>query len=282
MVEQLRIECGQVRAALEEDVGAVFGLVDDPVIALALEPGLAEQGVHRARPAVEDLDPAQPREAIGQGLRLGRVIELGEGVVMLHEADARVEELPGQPVVAVDVDLGGEREPSLHADVAEAEFRIQEVEVEDALGPAGEGEPGPTIAVAEFDRAAGLLAAEDADEALAETAFADLLLHEVFLAVASLKVDIRGTLPSSEVFGVGDEEFGFFLCEGQEIFTLDAESMIDEAIEVGFVGERQVSLEDYSILATKGGDDGGSELDDKRVRRLHGVLLRKGASATPF
>ena len=41
-------------------------------------------------------------------------------------------------------------------------MRIEEVEVEHALRPEGEDEPGPTVAVAEFDRAAGLLATEDA------------------------------------------------------------------------------------------------------------------------
>ena len=68
----------------------------------------------------------------------------------------------------------------------------------------------------------------------------------------------------------------------RQVFALDAENMIDEAVEVGFVGEGKVSLEDHSILATQDGDDGRSELDEERVSRWHGVLLRKGASATPF
>jgi hypothetical protein len=41
-------------------------------------------------------------------------------------------------------------------------------------------------------------------------------------------------------------------------------------------------LEDDSIMAGEGGDNGRGELDEEGVRRLHGVLLRKGASATPF
>jgi hypothetical protein len=166
--------------------------------------------------------------------------------------------------------------------MAEAELGVEEVEVEDALRPAGEHEPGPAIAVAEFDGAAGLLAAEDTDQALAETAFADLLLDEVFLAVASLKIDVRGVVADGEVFGVCDKEFGFFLREGQEIFALEAEAMIDEAVEVGLVGEGQVPFEDEAIMAAENGDNGRGELDEESVRRLHGVLLRKGACATPF
>src|SRR5947209_5298848 len=34
--------------------------------------------------------------------------------------------------------------------------------------------------------------------------------------------------------------------------------------------------------AGEDGDDGGGELGEERVRRAHGVLLRQGASATPF
>jgi hypothetical protein len=170
----------------------------------------------------------------------------------------------------------------LHADVAEAELGIEEVEIEDALGPLGEDQSRSAVAVAEFDGAAGLLAAQDTDEALMEPAFANLVLDEVFLAGLSLEVDVWGTFLGGEVFGMGDEAFGFLLHEGQEIFTLDAERMIDEAIEVGFIGEREVSLEDHSIVATENGDNGGSELDEESVRRWHGVLLQKGVSATPF
>jgi hypothetical protein len=166
--------------------------------------------------------------------------------------------------------------------VTETELRIEEVEVEDALGPAREDEAGPAVAVAEFDRAAGLLAAQDADQPFAEAACADLLPDEVFLAMTSLEVDVRSVVPGSEILGVCDEEFGFFLCEGQEIFALDAEAVVNEAIEVGFVGEGKVSLKDHSILATQDGDDGRSELDEERVGRWHGVLLQEGASATPF
>ena len=72
------------------------------------------------------------------------------------------------------------------------------------------------------------------------------------------------------------------LHEGQEIFTLDAEGMINKAVKVGLSGDREMSLEDYAIMAGKNGDDGRGELDEERVRRVHGVLLQKGASAIPF
>jgi hypothetical protein len=42
-----------------------------------------------------------------------------------------------------------------------------------------------------------------------------------------------------------------------------------------------MALEEDSIEAAKNGDTGRSEWDDKWVG-IHGVLLQKGASATPF
>jgi hypothetical protein len=85
-----------------------------------------------------------------------------------------------------------------------------------------------------------------------------------------------------EVFGVGDQDFGLLLGEGGEVLAPDAEGMVHEAVEVGLVGEGEVSLEEDAIPAAENGDDGRGELDEKRVRRLHGVLLQKGACATPF
>ena len=89
--------------------------------------------------------------------------------------------------------------------VPEPELRIEEVEVEDALGPAGEDESGPAVAVAELDGTASFLAAEDADESFAEAALADLLPNEVFLAVPALEVDVGGAVLGGEVLGDCDD-----------------------------------------------------------------------------
>src|SRR5262249_6737146 len=115
-----------------------------------------------------------------------------------------------------------------------------------------------------------LLAAQDADETLAQAAFADLLLHQVFLAVAPLKIDVGSIVVGGELFGVRDETLRFALGEGQEVFASDAEGMIDEALKVGLVGDGEVALEADAILAAENGDAGRGELDEERVRRLHG------------
>src|SRR5262249_40406516 len=84
--------------------------------ALALPPALVEQRVDCPRPAVEELDPAEPGKAVGQRLCPVRSLQFGEGVVVLHEADTGRVELSGEPVVAVDVGLSGGGERGLDTD----------------------------------------------------------------------------------------------------------------------------------------------------------------------
>ncbi|MGE3809285.1 MAG: transposase, partial [Gemmataceae bacterium] len=69
---------------------------------------LAKVRVELLGPAVQDVDPVQAWELVGQALGLSEIVDLGEGIVALHEVDAFLEELPGQPLVAIDVDLDGE------------------------------------------------------------------------------------------------------------------------------------------------------------------------------
>jgi hypothetical protein len=72
-------------------------------------------------------------------LRLLGIVELQEGVVGLHEAEPALLHLTCEPVVAIEVDLAGEGEHGLEADMHESAIGVEEVEVQDALGPAAEG-----------------------------------------------------------------------------------------------------------------------------------------------
>jgi hypothetical protein len=62
-------------------------------------------------------------------LGLGRIGEVQEGVVGGLEGDAGLRQLPRQPAVAVEVDLQAKRRPGRHPHVAQAELRVDEVEV---------------------------------------------------------------------------------------------------------------------------------------------------------
>jgi hypothetical protein len=128
--------------------------------------------------------------------------------------------------------------------------------------------------VEQLDGAAGLLAAQDADQPRVEATLPDDLPDDLFLAVAALEIPLGGVVTLGEVLGMGDEFVGFTLEEGKEVGAAHAEGMVHEAVEVGLVAEGEVSLEEDAIEAGQDGDKGRGELGDKRVRRLHGVLLR--------
>src|SRR5512135_203610 len=102
-----------------------------------------EQRIDLPCPTVEDSRPFELGEAVGQALGLGGVVELCERVVLLHEAEFLLHHLMGQPFVAVDVDLDGERQPGLQADVDQAELGIEEVVIEHSLLPGSADELGP-------------------------------------------------------------------------------------------------------------------------------------------
>ena len=135
VIQQPRIQTGQRLATGEQQVGGVLGLIDDPVIRSSRGTSSRSKGLtcraQRSR-IFGQLSLAKRSASVG----LVGVVELGERVVLLHEAQLLLHHLLGQPFVAIDVDLDGEREPGLQADVDQAELGIEEVVVEDPLLPA--------------------------------------------------------------------------------------------------------------------------------------------------
>ena len=113
--------------AAKHQVGGVFGLADAPVPVV-----LGEHIGHRAQPVrVAREAPVQSFgvEGVGQRLRASQVGHAQEGVVLLHELDALAPERARQRAVAVAVELQAERRPGRHAQVAQAELLVDEVEV---------------------------------------------------------------------------------------------------------------------------------------------------------
>ena len=147
-------------------------------------------------------------ETVGQALGLGGVVELGEGVVLLHEAQFLLHHLLGQPFVAVDVDLDRERQPGLQADVDQAELRIEEVIVEHALLPGSADELGPFGAGHECEGRAGFLGAEDADESLGDALVADEVLGPLVLAELAGAIDVGAAGLLRPALGVLDQAVG--------------------------------------------------------------------------
>jgi hypothetical protein len=119
-------------------------LIDDPAIRTLTEPGFVKQWIVETNPMVEDVNPLESGEAVGEGLGTLWVVELGEGVVGLDEAEVLLVHLPSEPVVAIDVDLNGEREAGFLTDMNEAKVGIEKVMAQDAEGPTAKGEAWPT------------------------------------------------------------------------------------------------------------------------------------------
>jgi hypothetical protein len=68
-------------------------------------------------------------EAVGEALGLDRIGDTQKGVVGHGRRRCRLRQLTRQPAVAVEVDLQAKRRPGRHAHVAQAELRVDEVEV---------------------------------------------------------------------------------------------------------------------------------------------------------
>jgi len=108
IIQESAVQASQRRTTGEQQVGGEFGLIDDPVHGVAGEQ-FVEQRIDLACPTVEDFRPVELGKSVGQALGLDRVVELCERVVLLHEAQFLLHHLLGQPFVAIDVDLDGER-----------------------------------------------------------------------------------------------------------------------------------------------------------------------------
>ena len=126
----------------------------------------AQQRIDLPCPTIQDFGPVELGEAIGQALGLDRVVELSERVVLLYEAQFLLHHLLGEPFVAIDIDLDGERQPGLQANVDQAELSIEEVVIKDSLLPESADELRAIGTGYECKGRTGFLSAENTDESL--------------------------------------------------------------------------------------------------------------------
>ena len=99
-------------------------------------------------------------------MRPREVRDVHEGVLQSGIADARPVQLPRQGVMAVEVELQAEGRPRRDPQVAQAELRVEEVEVVvQALGLGGlEEGPARRLVVPRPERGAGFHRREDVDQ----------------------------------------------------------------------------------------------------------------------
>jgi hypothetical protein len=110
----------------EHQIGGVLDLHETPMV------GLSEHVEHRTAllgVPIEDATQHVGREAIGKGLRALPLVDAQEGVVGKGETDPGGGELAGQPAMPVAIELEAERTPCRHAQIDQAQFGVDEVEV---------------------------------------------------------------------------------------------------------------------------------------------------------
>ena len=141
--------------------------------------------------------------------------------------------------------------------------------------------PGAVLGVGQLEAGAAFLAAEDADQPFADRPLSQELVNELILAVGALEVVVVGAGLLGQALGVIDQAFGLFLSEIHEVAASNLEDMVDEPFESRSVGDGQIALEDHAVKAREHGDDQVGKLGDEARQRLHGVLLRVGATFQP-
>jgi hypothetical protein len=113
--------------ASKHQVGGVFGLADAPVpIFLGEHIGNRAQPVSVAGEASVELFGI---EGVGRRLSSSNVGYAQEGVVFLHAVDAFAPERACQGNVTIAVELQSEWRPGRHAQIAQTELLVDEVEV---------------------------------------------------------------------------------------------------------------------------------------------------------
>ena len=272
--QQLFIEALEGRGVREHHVGGILGLLGDPVVLHAPQQAV-HQGIHPAGQGREDARPVSFDETVGHPLGAGGIVDGDEGVVDLAIADVVPVHLPGQPVVAVEADLDGEREPGGDANVQEAELAIDEVEVQTQALAAGRNDARPTLAVGQLEALAGLDGRQDAHQTFADGVAPEHGPNAVLLADGAVQVDVGPSCPLGHVLGVLLDPLGLPADESTEVLEPQALTG-NETLHGIRPAQGQVTLEEDAIETGNRTGDPGLMFCGKLI---HGVLLLSTAAS---
>jgi hypothetical protein len=194
------------RLLAEHHVGGVLDLHEAPVHAVA---EVAHDGAAVPCPVIELAMQRGGIEAVRQTLGLGRIGKVQEGIVGGVERDAGLRQLSRQPAVAVEVDLQAKRCPGRHPHVAQAELRVDEVEVVVQALAADRLEEGlaARLVVPGTVGGAGLHGGEDVHQPWVIAALGEDLLDPVLLAKRPELTDELDLQPGlgGQVLGIGTD-----------------------------------------------------------------------------
>lgn len=201
------VDRGQFVLLAEDDVGGVFHLHQAPVIAAGKQ---GNGGAEAAGVLIEFAVEFLFVHDVGQCLRFRPVANFDKGVVEHRGGDSALVQGAGQGVVAVEVKLQAEGRPCGHAQVAQPQVLVDEVEVIvqalagnafEECAAAGLVMPGPVTGTTFHCR-------DDMDHSLVVAALAQDLLDDLLLALACLPEILDGdAFLFSQGLGVGANLF---------------------------------------------------------------------------
>ena len=140
--------------------------------------------------------------------------------------------------MAVDVDLDGERQPGLEADVDQAELTVEEVVVEDALLSGSAHELRPFRAGHECERGTGFQGTEDAHESFGDALVSNEVERPLVLAELAGAILVGATGLRRPVPSMHDQTIGVLGCQSlHEVASADFQNTVDEVLELA--GSRQ-------------------------------------------
>lgn len=124
--DQLFVNRGEGLSVLKEDIRSVFDLHKAP-----MNTGwkVADDGGVLSCHTIQCFMQQIGGESVGQLLGLFKVVNVYEGVVDLFELDAFLLKLTGKEIVCVAIELKSKGSPCRHAQIAEPEILIDEIEV---------------------------------------------------------------------------------------------------------------------------------------------------------
>src|SRR5262249_25578164 len=137
-------------------------------------------GIAALHQIVEKGGPFVAQQVVGELLGLGDIAQGRKDVVALLEGDALLVEGSGQPLVAVEIDLGRKGKPGWQSDMEKSKGGIEEVEVKDQATAPVALQAWPTFAIADAEGRTGFHAREDCDEAGSNAFVAGELPGQIF------------------------------------------------------------------------------------------------------
>ena len=202
MSQQILIQGFKTRAVLENHVCGKFSLVGDPIVTHVTK-GRAQQGVNLSGEGGKDLRKVFVNKTVCESLCPRYILNLDEGVLDPHIVYAMLVQFPGQPFVAVDVDLDDKGEPGLNTHVHESELTVYEVEVKAQTAGIIGGKPWFTFPIFEFETLTGLDDGKHAYQTFADAVPLSNLSGSLFFPNGPAQVKVRTIGFPGYLHGVG-------------------------------------------------------------------------------